>query len=84
MQYWRRKRVMICGRTRLVRMQSRSRIWNLIRPWGCESALRKWHMRRGVGGCDAGAGRVWWALWTASDGVSKLCKCCSFGRSIRS
>ena len=36
---------MICGRTRLVRMQSRSRILSLIRPWGCKSALRKWHMR---------------------------------------
>ena len=26
--------------------------------FGCKSALRKWHMRRSVGGCDAGAGRV--------------------------
>ena len=41
-----------------VRMQSRLRNWSLIRPWGCKAALRKWHMRRGVGGCGSGAGRV--------------------------
>ncbi|MDA1330769.1 MAG: hypothetical protein O3B43_06880 [Chloroflexi bacterium] len=29
--------------------------WSLIRPWGCKSALRKWHMRRSVGGCGSGA-----------------------------
>ena len=52
------KRVMICGRTPRMRMQSRSRNWSLIRPWGCESALRKWHTRRSVGGCGSGAGRV--------------------------
>ena len=33
------------------RMQSRSRNWSLIRPGGCKSALRKWHMRRSVEGC---------------------------------
>ena len=27
-------------------------------PWGCKSALRKWHMRRSVGECGVGAGRV--------------------------
>ena len=36
-----------------------------IEPWSCKSALRKWHMRRSVGGCGAGAGRVRWALWSA-------------------
>ena len=49
---------MISGRRPQVRMQSRFRIWSLIRRWGCKSALRKWHMRRSVGGCGAGAGRV--------------------------
>ena len=38
--------------------------------FGCKSALRKWHMRRSVGGCGvtgvAGAVRV---LWTSSAGV---------------
>ena len=32
--------------------------WSLIRPYGCKSALRKWHRRRSVRGCGAGAGRV--------------------------
>ena len=41
-----------------VRMQSRFRIWSLIIPWGCKSALRKWHQRRSVVGCGAGGGRV--------------------------
>ena len=41
-----------------VRMQSRSRNWSLIRRWGCKSAIRKWHMRRRVGVCSSGAGRV--------------------------
>ena len=31
---------------------------SLIRPWGCKSALRKWHMRRSVGKCGSGAGTV--------------------------
>ena len=50
--------VMISGRTPRVRMQSRSRNRCLFKPWGCKSALRKWHMRRGVGGCGSDAGRV--------------------------
>ena len=45
-------------RTSQVPLQSRSRNWSLIRPWGCKSALRKWHMRRSVGESGAGAGRV--------------------------
>ena len=33
---------------------------------GSKSVLCVWHMRRSVGGCGAGAGRVRWELWTAS------------------
>ena len=27
------------------KQRCRFRNWSLIRPWGCKSALRKWHMR---------------------------------------
>ena len=57
-QTLRRKWVMISGRTRRVRPLSRFRTWSLIRPWGCKSALRKWHIRRSVSGCGAGVVRV--------------------------
>ena len=40
--------------------------------WACKFALRKSHMRRSVGGCGAGTGRVRWALWTANAGVKTL------------
>ena len=43
------------GSTRQVRVHSRSRNWRLIRPWDCKIAVRKWHTRRSVGGCGAGA-----------------------------
>ena len=52
-----------------VPLQSRSRTWSLIRRWGCKSALRKWHMRRSVGKCGAGAGRVRCGLRTANAGA---------------
>ena len=52
-----------------VRIHSWSRNWSLIRPWGCKSALRKWHMRRSVGGCGSGSGRVQRGLWNANAGV---------------
>ena len=42
----------------LVRMPSRSRPWSLMRPWGCKSALRNCHIRRGVGGRNSGVGRL--------------------------
>ena len=68
-QILRRKRVMICGRTRRARMQSRFRTWSLIRPWSCKTALRKWHMRRSVGGCRR--------RQCAVRAVDCMCMCCS-------